>query len=388
MDAQQAFVRRELIAPLEPPRVSTGVPGWMRQRLFDGISNTVLTAVSFALLIAVLWPTLRFLLIDAVWDGSSRVDCLPETAGRPVGACWPFVAAKFDQLMYGFYPQAEHWRVNLTYVLGAILLAPLLVPRLPHKAVNAILFFGLFPIVAFFLLVGDVLGLPHVETRVWGGLLVTLVIAFTGIIGSLPLGILLALGRRSELPLIRGLSIVFIEFWRGVPLITVLFFATYMLPLFLPGNWKIDALARVLVGVVLFAAAYMAEVVRGGLQAIPRSQFEAAQALGLGYWRMMAFVILPQARHSGYRQFFHCAVQGYDIGADCRHLRPARTIAGGFLGPQLGDAEHAVYRLRLCRHDLFCVLLCDVALCIVCRAAAEYRGNALASSWTAMRKIR
>jgi general L-amino acid transport system permease protein len=295
MDAQQAFVRRELIAPLEPPRVSTGVPGWMRQRLFDGISNTVLTAVSFALLIAVLWPTLRFLLIDAVWDGSSRVDCLPETAGRPVGACWPFVAAKFDQLMYGFYPQAEHWRVNLTYVLGAILLAPLLVPRLPHKAVNAILFFGLFPIVAFFLLVGDVLGLPHVETRVWGGLLVTLVIAFTGIIGSLPLGILLALGRRSELPLIRGLSIVFIEFWRGVPLITVLFFATYMLPLFLPGNWKIDALARVLVGVVLFAAAYMAEVVRGGLQAIPRSQFEAAQALGLGYWRMMAFVILPQA---------------------------------------------------------------------------------------------
>ena len=295
MDAQQAFVRRELIAPLEPPRVSTGVPGWMRQRLFDGISNTVLTAVSFAVLVIVLWPTLRFLLIDAVWDGSSRADCLPETAGRPIGACWPFIAAKFDQFMYGFYPESQHWRVNLTYALGAILLAPLLIPRLPYKATNSILFFGVFPVLAFFLLVGDVLGLPHVETRVWGGLLVTLVIAFTGIIGSLPLGILLALGRRSELPLIRGLSVVFIEFWRGVPLITVLFFATYMLPLFLPGNWKIDALARVLVGVVLFAAAYMAEVVRGGLQAIPRSQFEAAQALGLGYWRMMAFVILPQA---------------------------------------------------------------------------------------------
>jgi len=295
MDAQQAFVRRELIAPLEPPRVSTGVPGWMRQRLFDGISNTVLTAVSFAVLVIVLWPTLRFLLIDAVWDGSSRADCLPETAGRPIGACWPFIAAKFDQFMYGFYPESQHWRVNLTYALGAILLAPLLIPRLPYKATNSILFFGVFPVLAFFLLVGDVLGLPHVETRVWGGLLVTLVIAFTGIIGSLPLGILLALGRRSELPLIRGLSVVFIEFWRGVPLITVLFFATYMLPLFLPGNWKIDALARVLVGVVLFAAAYMAEVVRGGLQAIPRSQFEAAKALGLGYWRMMAFVILPQA---------------------------------------------------------------------------------------------
>jgi general L-amino acid transport system permease protein len=230
-----------------------------------------------------------------VWDGASRVDCLPETAGHPVGACWPFIAAKFDQFMYGFYPEDQQWRVNLTYALGAILLAPLLVPRLPYKAINAVLFFGVFPVVAFFLLVGGVFGLTHVETRVWGGLLVTLVIAFTGIIGSLPLGILLALGRRSELPLVRALSVIFIEFWRGVPLITVLFFATYMLPLFLPGNWKIDALARVLVGVVLFAAAYMAEVVRGGLQAIPRSQFEAAKALGLGYWRMMGLVILPQA---------------------------------------------------------------------------------------------
>ena len=295
MDVQAAFVRQQLVAPLEPPRISTGMPGWLRQRLFDGFFNTILTVVSFAILAAVLWSAFRFLLIDGVWAGSSRDDCLPETAGRSVGACWPFIAAKFDQFMYGFYPESQHWRVNLTYALGAILLGPLLIPRLPYKAANAILFFGVFPVVAFFLLVGDVLGLPHVETRLWGGLLVTLVIALTGIIGSLPLGILLALGRRSELPLIRGLSVVFIEFWRGVPLITVLFFATYMLPLFLPGNWKIDALARVLVGVVLFAAAYMAEVVRGGLQAIPRSQFEAAKALGLGYWRMMAFVILPQA---------------------------------------------------------------------------------------------
>jgi general L-amino acid transport system permease protein len=295
MDAEVAFVRQQLVAPLEPPRISTGVPGWLRQRLFDGFFNTILTVVSFVVLAAVLWSAFRFLLVDAVWAGSSRDDCLPETAGRSVGACWPFIAAKFDQFMYGFYPQSEHWRVNLTYALGAILLALLLIPRLPYKAANAILFFGVFPVVAFFLLLGGVLGLPHVETRVWGGLLVTLVIAFTGIIGSLPLGVLLALGRRSELPLIRALSVVFIEFWRGVPLITVLFFATYMLPLFLPGNWKIDALARVLVGVALFAAAYMAEVVRGGLQAIPRSQFEAAQALGLGYWRMMVFVILPQA---------------------------------------------------------------------------------------------
>jgi general L-amino acid transport system permease protein len=138
-------------------------------------------------------------------------------------------------------------------------------------------------------------GLEHVETRVWGGLLVTLVIAVTGIVGSLPIGILLALGRRSELPAVRAVSIVFIEFWRGVPLITVLFFATYMLPLFLPAGWVVNPLLRVMIGVTLFAAAYMAEVVRGGLQAIPRAQYEAAQALGLGYWRMMGLVILPQA---------------------------------------------------------------------------------------------
>jgi len=137
--------------------------------------------------------------------------------------------------------------------------------------------------------------LPIVDTRLWGGLLVTLVVSVTGIVASMPVGVALALGRRSTIPLIRIFSIAFIEFWRGVPLITVLFFATYMLPLFLPGSWKIDGLLRVLVGVVLFSAAYLAEVVRGGLQAIPRGQYEGAMALGLGYWRMMGLVILPQA---------------------------------------------------------------------------------------------
>jgi general L-amino acid transport system permease protein len=294
-DAERAFVRREMIAPMAPPRAIGGVFGWLHERLFANISNSILTIVSAVLLALVIWPTLRFLVIDAVWVGSSRTDCLPETVGRTVGACWPFVAAKFAQFMYGFYPESEHWRVDLTYALCVLLLAPLLIPRVPYKAANAILFFGVFPVVAFFLLVGGVLGLEHVETRRWGGLLVTLVISFTGIIASLPLGILLALGRRSELPAIRASSIVFIEFWRGVPLITVLFFATYMLPLFLPGSWKIDGLARVLVGTVLFSAAYLAEVVRGGLQAIPRGQYEAAMALGLGYWRTMVFVVLPQA---------------------------------------------------------------------------------------------
>jgi general L-amino acid transport system permease protein len=294
MAGQPSYIRRVLAEP-EPPPVSQGMLARTRARLFDGVFNTVLTIIGAIIIVALLWPTVRFLILDAVWIGSSRVDCLPETVGREVGACWPFIQAKFGQFMFGFYPDDERWRVNLTYALGVILLVPLLIPRVPYKALNAILFFGVFPVVGFFLLVGDVLGLPHVETGLWGGFLITLVISFTGIIFSLPLGILLALGRRSELPIIRTLSIVFIEFWRGVPLITVLFFATYMLPYFLPVHWEIDALARVLIGTVLFSAAYMAEVVRGGLQAIPRGQFEGAMALGLGYWRTMGFVILPQA---------------------------------------------------------------------------------------------
>jgi general L-amino acid transport system permease protein len=289
------FVRQQLIAPMQPPHSAQGAFAWLRQKLFGSVLNAIATLVSALMVAALVWPTIRFMVIDAVWDGASRVDCLPETVGRPVGACWPFVAAKFAQFMYGFYPADQVWRVNLTYAVGLALLVPLLIPRVPFKTLNAILFFFVFPVMAFYLLVGNVFGLPHVETRLWGGFLVTLVITFVGIIGALPLGIVLALGRRSSLPLVRWFCVIFIEFWRGVPLITVLFFATYMLPFFLPETWKLDPLARVLIGVVLFAGAYLAEVIRGGLQAIPRGQYEAARALGLGYWRMMAFVILPQA---------------------------------------------------------------------------------------------
>lgn len=292
---QPSYVTRALTEAEPPPAARAGGAVAIGSRLLNRPFNAALTAVAAVLVVLVLWPLARFLFVDAIWHGASRVDCLSETVGHAVGACWPFIKAKFPQLMYGFYPEGERWRVNVTYAMGVILLVPLLIPRIPYKGMNAILFLGVFPILAFCLLVGNVFGLPHVETRSWGGLLITLVISFTGIILSLPLGILLALGRRSGLPFIRTLSILFIELWRGVPLITVLFFATYMLPFFLPEEWRIDPLLRVLIGVVLFAGAYMAEVVRGGLQAIPRGQFEAAMALGLGYWRMMALVVLPQA---------------------------------------------------------------------------------------------
>jgi general L-amino acid transport system permease protein len=422
--ATSSFVRQELVPKRPAPIKTTGFIGFLRTRLFNSPTNILLTIVSILLLWLTVIPAVKFLLVDAVWRGADRSACLAENAGHTVGACWPYVQAKFAQFIYGFYPEPERWRVNLTFLLAALLLLPLLIPRLPAKGLNAGLFFVAFPLVAFFLLhgggltgfgiswtagllsgfadsvgeagrkvvsfgettavVGSLLqmfgklvvllsvaisyliwpliwlrdqiqasvhpvwtdfavttavvsivlfvlngsfrtgwhalivslaifagigaviavmglehgGLPIVDTRVWGGLLITLVVSVTGIVTSMPVGIALALGRRSTIPLIRIFSIAFIEFWRGVPLITVLFFATYMLPLFVPAGFTIDGLVRVLIGIALFAGAYNAEVIRGGLQAIPRGQGEAANALGLSWWKTTALIVMPQAlRH-------------------------------------------------------------------------------------------
>jgi general L-amino acid transport system permease protein len=422
--AAPSFIRRDLVPERPAPVKTTGFVGFLRTKLFNSPTNVLITIISALLLWFVVAPALKFLLIDAVWTGSDRNACLAENAGHAVGACWPFVQAKFSQFIYGFYPEPERWRVNLTFLLAAILLLPLLIPRLPAKGLNACAFFLAFPVVAFFLLHGGGLqgfgvnwsagvlsgfndsigdggkklmaagettavigpllwllgklivlisimiswliwpltwlrdqiqmagrpvwadlaataivvsvvlflfgggvrsgwralivslaifagiaiviavmgldrgGLPVVDTRLWGGLLVTLVVSVTGIVASMPVGIVLALGRRSTIPLIRIFSIAFIEFWRGVPLITVLFFATYMLPLFVPSGFTIDGLMRALIGIALFAGAYQAEVIRGGLQAIPRGQGEAASALGLSWWKTTALIVMPQAlRH-------------------------------------------------------------------------------------------
>jgi general L-amino acid transport system permease protein len=296
--SKAVYVATTMVAPRRAPVRVSGAWGFVRTRLLNSPTNILLTFACALLLWFTVIPTVKFLLVDAVWQGSDRNACLPETIGRPVGACWPFIQAKLSQFIYGFYPEAERWRVDLTFLLGALLLVPLLIPQLPAKAANASLFFIAFPVVAFVLLHGGYGGLTVVPTRLWGGMLVTLVVAITGIVASMPIGIALALGRRSSIPLIRFGCIAFIEFWRGVPLITVLFFATYMLPLFLPGNFTVDGLVRVLIGVALFAGAYNAEVIRGGLQAIPRGQAEAASALGLSWWRTTRLVVLPQAlRH-------------------------------------------------------------------------------------------
>jgi general L-amino acid transport system permease protein len=237
------------------------------------------------------WHLLDFMVLRAVWQGTDRSAC----SGEGMGACWPFIRAKLPQLVYGFYPAAERWRANLVFLLAACLLAALLLPRAPGKRAAAVLLVVAFPVCAYWLLRGGFLGLAEVPSRQWGGFLVTVVVALTGIAVSLPLGVVLALARRSDLPLLRLVATGFIEFWRGVPLVTVLFFAVYVLPLLLPGAWAPDGLVRVMAGVCLFASAYMAEVVRGGLQAIPRGQYEAAAALGLGWRPAMQFVVLPQA---------------------------------------------------------------------------------------------
>jgi general L-amino acid transport system permease protein len=294
------FVRAEMVANQAPPPGETGLIGWIRKSLFSSIGDTILTLIGLLIIAYLLPPFLNWAFIDAQWTGTDRTFCATAAQGgiQPEGwsgACWAFVGAKFQQFLFGRYPVDERWRVILTGVLFVALLVPLLIPKVPRKGLNAILFFGVFPIVAFFLLVGGWFGLRHVETPLWGGLMVTLVLSFVGIAVSLPFGIVLALGRRSKMPVVKLICVIFIETIRGVPLVTVLFMASVMLPLFLPAGFTFDKLMRALIGVALFASAYMAEVVRGGLQAIPKGQYEGADSLGLGYWQKTRLIILPQA---------------------------------------------------------------------------------------------
>jgi general L-amino acid transport system permease protein len=437
------FVRAEMETAQKPPRSETGLGGWIYRNLLASPSDIVLTVVGVILIALILPPVIRYFFLDAQWAGVDRSVCSTVSQGGTQpdgwsGACWAYVEAKFGQFIFGRYPDDQRWRVVLTGVLFVALLAPLMIPRVPRKGTNAILFFGVFPIVAFMLLlghalpfgliglaalivnvlvsiVGDLLalivsipayifliigglgawigapqafhdvfaalaepftgaafyvdlpfayladriadrravvenalggqvpslwidlvlsvlavlalmvarrwsarsiataaivmalamlalwlvgldaGLPEVETSLWGGLLVTLVLSFVGITVSLPLGILLALGRRSKLPVVKLVCVIFIEAVRGVPLITVLFMASVMLPLFLPPGVTFDKFLRALIGVALFSSAYMAEVVRGGLQAIPKGQYEGADSLGLSYPQKMALIVLPQA---------------------------------------------------------------------------------------------
>lgn len=307
--SQTAFVRTAPAEVLPPPRAMTGAFGWLRANLFSSVFNTLLTIACALLFIWVVPPLVEFLFIDAVWTGSNRDACLATPERPEVGACWAFVREYIDYFIYGSYPPTERWRVDAFFAALALGIGWLTWLNAPRRDYGAIYFFIVLPILSFLLLRGmPALGLSVVDTVMWGGILVTVVVAAVGIVLSLPLGVLLALGRRSSMPAVRLFSVIYIEFVRGVPLITVLFMASVMLPLFLPERTTLclgehcidisptpDKLVRALVGVTLFSAAYMAEVVRAGLQAIPRGQYEAAMAVGLSYWKAMRLIVLPQA---------------------------------------------------------------------------------------------
>lgn len=277
-------------ADIRPPRSEVGVIGWLSKNLFSSWSNGLLTLACLWLIWRLLAGVLDWAVFSAAWSGADGSVCQKPD----VGACWPFVAAKFGQFMYGRYPDAERWRVLLTYAIAAVTLGGLMIPAVPGKKWLALFGVLVLPLLSWWLLYGG-FGLRPVPTELWGGLMVTLVVATVGIAGSFPIGIILALGRRSQMPIARWVSIFFIEVVRAVPLITILFMSSVMLPLFLPEGVSFDKLLRALIGVMFFSGAYMAETIRGGLQAIPRGQYEAADSLGLSFSQKMAFIILPQA---------------------------------------------------------------------------------------------
>ena len=291
-----SYLRRAPAERLAPPAARAGLFGWLRANLLSSPANIALTLVCILFIAWALPSLLQFFFIDAVWSGADREACLASPTQPHPGACWAFVRVWFSYFVYGFYPTGQRWRVDLFFLALAFGVAWLLRLSAPRRDLGALYFFVVLPVLSFLLLHGaPYIGLAVVSTALWGGILVTIVVATIGIVFSLPFGILLALGRRSDKPVVRLFAIGFIEFVRGVPLITVLFMASVMLPLFVPEQWAPDKLMRALIGVALFASAYMAEMVRGGLAAVPRGQYEASRALGLTYWRMMGLVILPQA---------------------------------------------------------------------------------------------
>lgn len=285
----QAFHRQQAeLLPQQPaPATTVGIIGWLRTNLFSSWTNSVVTLIALYIIWLVISSLVDWAIINSDITGTDRFACTSD------GACWAWLDQRIRQFLYGFYPSEETWRVNLAFVLLFPALAPWMFDNVPGA--RYLRWFSLaYPVIATILLAGG-LGLTEVGTDKFGGFSLNLIIGLAGIVLSLPFGIVLALGRQSRLPIIRILSIVFIEAVRGVPLITLLFVSNIILPIFLPPDVALDSVVRVIVMVTAFASAYMAEVIRGGLQAIPKGQYEAAQAMGLGYWNMMRLIILPQA---------------------------------------------------------------------------------------------
>lgn len=272
-----------------PPVSNAGIVGWFRANLFSSWISSLFTLFAIWFLFTTLPPVFDWLLFKASWIGTTRDACSID------GACWVFISVRFEQFLFGFYPATEYWRVIVAFALFAALVAWLLIEQTPQKGKVAFFTVFIYPLIAYVLFYGGSFGLDVIETHKWGGLMLTLILAAVGMCCALPLGVILALGRRSSMPVAKSCSVIFIEFWRGVPLITVLFMSSVMLPIFMPEEMSFDKLLRAMIGIIFFQSAYMAEVIRGGLQAIPRGQYEAAEALALPYWKSMYLIILPQA---------------------------------------------------------------------------------------------
>jgi general L-amino acid transport system permease protein len=277
-----------LVSTEKAPSSSVGVFAWMRSQLFSSPINSLLTILSVWLLLATVPAMVDWFLISANATASTADECRKST-----GACWAMIVEKHRLILFGLYPYDEQWRPMIAtgILVGSIILSGwrklwniwLLVVWTVSLTAVAILMWG------------GMLGLTYVENTQWGGLPLTLILSTFGIALAFPLGIVLALGRRSNMPAIKSICIVYIELIRGVPLISLLFMSAVMLPLFLPEGMSIDKLLRAQIAIILFAAAYMAETIRGGLQAIPKGQFEGADSLGLSYWQQMRLIVLPQA---------------------------------------------------------------------------------------------
>ena len=278
---------------MPPPANTTGIFSWVRKNLFSSPLNTFLTFLTMLLLWKSVPPLFEWAVVNSISSAESRAQCWNQMSSPGAGACWAFIKDRVQLFTYGFYPLDLRWRVNISFLLLAFAVVPVLYEKLPYRKYGLI-YSAVFPFIAGWLLVGG-LGLETVDTDQFGGILLTLIIGVTGISFSLPIGIALALGRQSNMPVLRILCVLFIEFIRGVPLITLLFVASTMLNYFLPPGTVYALLVRVLIMVTLFASAYMAEVIRGGLQAIPKGQHEAGDSLGLTYWQAHRLIILPQS---------------------------------------------------------------------------------------------
>ena len=271
---------------VKPPIASVGVVGWIRQNLFSSPLNAILTIVILSIFWFSIIPFIKWALIDAVW--SADANCRESS-----GACWSIITSNYKIILFGFYPQDILWRPTISII---ILVTLLFISR-NRNWWNAYLGWGwlISLVVMGVLLKGGILGLEHVEIDKWGGIILTLLLSVFGLTAAYPLGVILALGRQSKMPVIKTFCVFYIELIRGVPLISLLFMSSVVFPLFLPEGVSINGILRAQVAIILFTAAYIAEVVRGGLQGMNKGQFEAADSIGLNYSQTMRLIILPQA---------------------------------------------------------------------------------------------